>query len=53
MKFIHYLKNVSGVDAMGLFALLVFVTFFVGVSIWVFSMNKNKVEEISRIPVEN
>ncbi|MBS1927741.1 MAG: cbb3-type cytochrome c oxidase subunit 3 [Chitinophagaceae bacterium] len=53
MKFIHYIKNVSGVDIMGVFSLLVFVAFFIGVSIWVFKMKKSRLDKISRIPIDN
>lgn len=53
MKFIHYLEKVSGVDIMGLCSLVLFVTFFTIMLVWVFRSNKKKLRQISRIPLDN
>lgn len=52
MKFINYIEKISGVDILGLVSLLLFVTFFTVMLIWVFRVNKNKLKEISRIPLD-
>jgi len=53
MKFINYIEKISGVDIMGLVSLLLFVSFFTIMLIWVFRANKKKLTEISRIPLDN
>jgi preprotein translocase subunit YajC len=53
MKFIHYIEKVSGVEIMGLLSLLLFVSFFTIMLVWVFRVNKKQLEEISQIPLDN
>ena len=53
MKFIHYIEKVSGVEIMGLLSLLMFVSFFTIMLVWVFRVNKKQLEEISQIPLDN
>lgn len=53
MKFIHYLERTAGVDVLGLVSLLIFFVFFVVMVVWVSRTDKKKIEEISRIPLEN
>jgi hypothetical protein len=53
MKFIHYIEKISGVDIMGMFSLLMFMSFFIIMTIWVLRSNKKRLDEISRIPIEN
>ena len=53
MKFINYLEKISGVDIYGLASLVIFVLFFVVMLTWFFKTDKNKIKEISRIPLDN
>jgi preprotein translocase subunit YajC len=53
MKFINYIEKISGVDILGLISLLMFVSFFTIMLIWVFRTNKKRLNEISRIPLDN
>jgi cbb3-type cytochrome oxidase subunit 3 len=53
MKFIHYLEKVAGVDIMGMISLGIFVLFFTAMLTWVFKTKKTKLDEISRIPLDN
>ena len=52
MKFIYYLEKVSGVDIVGLFSLLVFFLFFLGMLIWVFKTKAADFREVSNIPLD-
>lgn len=52
MKFINYIEKIAGIDMMGIFSLLLFVTFFTVMLVWVFRTNKQKLNDISRIPLE-
>lgn len=47
----YYLENETGVDVYGLFSLLVFFIFFVGLLIYVLRMKKSEADEVSRIPL--
>ncbi|HRN58540.1 MAG TPA: CcoQ/FixQ family Cbb3-type cytochrome c oxidase assembly chaperone [Agriterribacter sp.] len=53
MKFINYLEKVSGVDILGLTSFGIFFLFFIAMLAWVFKTDKTKIEEISRIPLDN
>ena len=53
LKFIkHNLDTINGVEIYPIISLLIFFTFFVGIFIWVFNMPKNKIDEISNLPLE-
>lgn len=53
MKFINYLETISGISIYGLGSLLIFGIFFLLVLIWTFKADKNLIEEVSRIPLDN
>jgi hypothetical protein len=50
--FKHYFELIDGVANYPIFSLLVFFVFFVALGIWVFTMKKEVVEKIRRIPLE-
>lgn len=51
MKISNYLVEISGVSIYPIISLLLFVLFFAGVLIWVFFIDKNKVNYIANIPL--
>ncbi|MCF1714222.1 CcoQ/FixQ family Cbb3-type cytochrome c oxidase assembly chaperone [Flavihumibacter sp. RY-1] len=53
MKFINYLESISGISVYGLASLLIFGVFFILVLIWSIKADKNMIDEISRIPLDN
>lgn len=53
MKFINYVEKISGVDVIGLTSFGIFFIFFVVMLTWVFKTDKNKIDEMSRIPLDN
>lgn len=53
LKFIkHNLETIAGVEIYPVISLLIFFTFFVGLSIWVFTYSKEKISELSDIPLK-
>jgi hypothetical protein len=52
MKFINYIEKVSGIDVYGLTSLGIFMTIFIVVLIGVWKADKNKIKEISEIPLK-
>jgi len=53
MKFINYLTAIAGIDIYPLISLLIFLTFFVGVTIWAMKVSKERIVEMSEIPLNN
>lgn len=53
MKFINYLEKISGVDIYALSSFGIFFVFFLAVLVWTFKTDKKKINEISRIPLDN
>ncbi len=51
MKFINYIEKVSGIDIYGLTSLGIFMTIFFVVLIGVWKADKNKIKQISEIPL--
>lgn len=54
LKFIkHNLETISGVEIYPIISLLIFFTFFVGLFIWVFTYKKDKIKELSELPLKD
>ncbi|MEZ5047920.1 MAG: CcoQ/FixQ family Cbb3-type cytochrome c oxidase assembly chaperone [Chitinophagaceae bacterium] len=53
MKFIHYLKTISGVSVFPIISLLLFFIFFVSLIALVMSANKKAIERAKQIPFDN
>ena len=53
MKFINYIEKISGIDIYGLVSLGIFMTIFLVVLIGVAIADKNKIKQISQIPLDN
>lgn len=53
MKFINYIEKISGVDIYGMISLSIFVLFFAVMLTRVFRTDKKKIQEISRLPLDN
>jgi cbb3-type cytochrome oxidase subunit 3 len=51
--FKHLFDNAKDIATYPMFSLVVFVVFFVAMTIWVIKTNKSRLEEISRLPLEN
>lgn len=53
MKFVHYLEKISGVDIYALSSFAIFFTFFLGVAFWAWKADKNMINEINQLPLNN
>jgi cbb3-type cytochrome oxidase subunit 3 len=49
----HNMETIAGVAAYPVLSLLIFFVFFVGLGIWVFSYKKEKIDEMSQIPLND
>lgn len=47
----HNMENISGIEIYPILSLLIFFFFFVGLGFWVFSYKKDKIQEMSEIPL--
>lgn len=52
MKFIHYLEKITGVSIYPLISFVIFGLFFLVVLLWVIKTDKQKIHEVSRIPLD-
>ena len=52
MKFIHYLEKITGVSIYPLISFVIFGLFFLAVLLWVLKTDKQKIYEVSRIPLD-
>ncbi|MBA4275762.1 cbb3-type cytochrome c oxidase subunit 3 [Flavobacterium sp.] len=49
----HNMETIAGVAVYPILSLLIFFVFFVGLGIWVFSYKKEKIDEMSQIPLND
>lgn len=49
----HNMETIAGVAIYPILSLLSFFLFFVGLALWVFSYKKEKIEELSQIPLND
>lgn len=49
----HNLETIEGIETYPIISLLIFFAFFIGLGIWVFSYKKDKIEEMSQIPLND
>lgn len=49
----HNMETIAGVAFYPITSLLIFFFFFVGLAIWVFSYKKEKIEELSNLPLKD
>jgi cbb3-type cytochrome oxidase subunit 3 len=47
------METIAGVAVFPVLSLLIFFAFFVGLAIWVFSYKKDKIDEMSQIPLND
>ncbi|MFD1605939.1 CcoQ/FixQ family Cbb3-type cytochrome c oxidase assembly chaperone [Flavobacterium artemisiae] len=48
----HNMETISGIEIYPIISLLIFFLFFVGLGFWVFSYKKDKIREMSEIPLD-
>ncbi len=48
----HNMETIAGVAIFPILSLVIFFAFFVGLGIWVFSYKKDKIKELSQIPLD-
>nr|WP_294788970.1 CcoQ/FixQ family Cbb3-type cytochrome c oxidase assembly chaperone [uncultured Flavobacterium sp.] len=48
----HNMETISGIAIYPILSLLIFFLFFVGLGFWVFSYRKEKIQEMSSIPLD-
>lgn len=49
----HNMENIAGIAIFPILSLVIFFAFFVGLGIWVFSYKKEKIDELSQIPLND
>ena len=49
----HNMETIDGVAIFPILSLVIFFIFFLGLGIWVFSYKKEKIDELSNIPLND
>ncbi len=49
----HNMETIAGVAVYPILSLLIFFAFFVGLGFWVYSYKKEKIDEMSQIPLND
>ena len=52
MKFINYLKSISGVEIYPMLSLFIFLLFFIALTIYAFKVSKDHINEVKQIPFD-
>jgi cytochrome c oxidase cbb3-type subunit III len=53
MKFANYLEQIAGVGIYPVISLVLFVSFFVLVNIWIFSISKQEIKHLENLPLDD
>lgn len=53
MKFSNYLEQITGVSIYPIISLVLFVVFFTGVMIWIYSIDKKEIEHLENLPFQD
>jgi cytochrome c oxidase cbb3-type subunit III len=53
MKFSSYLEQIAGVSIYPIISLVLFVAFFTGVMIWIYSIDKKEIEHMENLPLQD
>lgn len=49
----HNMETIAGVEIYPILTLLIFFSFFVMLGLWVFSYKKEKIDELSQMPLND
>lgn len=49
----HNMETIAGIEIYPILSLMIFFLFFVGLGFWVFSYTKDKIQQMSEIPLED
>jgi cytochrome c oxidase cbb3-type subunit 3 len=53
MKFSTYLEQILGVSIYPVISLVLFVAFFTGVLIWIYTIDKKEIEHLENLPLKD
>ena len=48
----QFLDNVTGMDGYLIFSMILFITFFLGLLVWVFKADKAYIKEMENLPLD-
>ncbi|MEI6507107.1 MAG: CcoQ/FixQ family Cbb3-type cytochrome c oxidase assembly chaperone [Bacteroidota bacterium] len=49
----QFLGSVTGMNGYLIFSMIIFITFFLGLLVWVFKADKKYIEEMENMPFDN
>ena len=51
--FKHYFEQIQGIEIWPIISLTIFLTFFIGLLIWVWKVDKGYINEMENMPIDN
>jgi len=50
--FKHYFEQIEGIEIYPIISLIIFLTFFIGLLIWVFKVDKKYIKKMKELPLD-
>ena len=50
--FKDYLQSIEGVEVYAIISMIIFITFFIGILIWLFKVDKQYIKKMRELPLE-
>ena len=50
--FKDYLQSIEGVEVYAIISMIIFITFFIGILIWLFKVDKQYIKKMGELPLE-
>jgi len=50
--FKDYLQSIEGVEVYAIISMIIFITFFIGIVIWLFKVDKQYINKMRELPLE-
>jgi len=51
--FKEVLQSIEGIEFYTIVSMIIFILFFIGMTIWLFKVNKNYIKDMSELPLES
>jgi hypothetical protein len=52
MKFINYLKSIAGIEIYPMISLIIFLLFFIALTVYAIKADKEHIKELKNIPLD-
>ncbi|WP_306352248.1 CcoQ/FixQ family Cbb3-type cytochrome c oxidase assembly chaperone [Flavobacterium sp. '19STA2R22 D10 B1'] len=54
LKFVkHHMDSIAGIEIYPIISMLIYISFFAGLYLWVFTYKKERIKELSEMPLKD